>query len=89
MLHFGGYDEAVRSIRPLLNWGTGRTLAFFNNFTSFWDYEKTVSDATGFSARLYNRLIRDEDFSPSFSQLLTTKIRGLPLQCTAAHIGGK
>ena len=96
-LHFGGWEEAMSSIKPLTDFISppGKPLEIkgiwsAENYTSFYEYAKTTRDAIYVYTYLTNRLIHDEDFTPEFATLLTDGIKDAQAfhHCNGIHVGG-
>ena len=97
LLHFGGWEQAMSSIKPLTDFISppGRPLEIkgiwrANNISSFYEYAKAATQQTYTYTYVISRLIQEEDFIPGFITLMTDGIKSskLFLHCNAIHVGG-
>ena len=94
LLHFGGWEEAVQTIHPLL--AVRREWIIFQgarNYSTFYDYIKDVNDQTGFGIYMFNRVLQRGDLHPSSG--LSKAVLSMPpsktliVNCAWTLLGGK
>lgn len=105
MLHYGGWDLSSSSyLEPIAQLFKQNQPAFFiehhggckyKNYTTFWEYEKTIKDDINSRFYMSGQLLPLSSFTPALTTLYRDDIINNPLRnnahfvCTAIHIGGK
>ena len=94
LLHYGRWEDAVKTLTPfLLSKREWLVYAKATNYSTFYEYEKSVSDPTGFDVYVINRLLQPKDLEggSGFSKAVVRMLDYEPLDitCTWVLIGGE
>ena len=92
LLHVGSCEKARPQVDALMAMHPQyRGHASTVNYTTFWDYEKTVNDPTGFRVYVVSRFVQPEDLqNPTrLSEVMSDYIDAeAPIGCTWTLLGG-